>query len=126
MVRAEDARHAKQRLREGMASLGEPMYPSLLEAWRRRVIPVCGDLARPGLGVSATDWAFLSENIHTIYHNGALVNYLLDYASMRAVNVVGTHDIVRLALSRRARFSSPSLVSWTSPIAEAMSLKRKL
>ncbi len=118
VVRAEDAGHAKERLREGMASLGEPMHTSLSEAWGRRVIPVCGDLARPGLGVSAADWAFLSENIHTIYHNGALVNYLLDYASMRAVNVVGTHDIVRLALSRRAKvlnhISTTFVFGWSS------------
>ncbi len=118
VVRAKDAGHAKERLREGMASLGEPMHASLLEAWRRRVIPVCGDLARPSLGVSAADWAFLSENIHTIYHNGALVNYLLDYASMRAVNVVGTHDIVRLALSRRAKIlnhiSTTFVFGWSS------------
>ena len=118
VVRAEDAGHAKERLREGMASLGEPMHTSLLEAWRRRVIPVCGDLARPSLGVSAADWAFLSENIHTIYHNGALVNYLLDYASMRAVNVVGTRDLVSLALSRRAKIvnhiSTTFVFGWSS------------
>ena len=118
VVRAEDAGHAKKRLRDGMASLGEPMPTSLLEAWRRRVIPVCGDLARPSLGVSAADWAFLSENIHTIYHNGAVVNYLLDYASMRAVNVVGTRDLVRLALNRRAKIvnhiSTTFVFGWSS------------
>ena len=118
VVRAKDAGHAKERLREGMASLGEPMHTSLLEAWSRRVIPVCGDLARPSLGVSAADWAFLSENIHTIYHNGALVNYLLDYASMRAVNVVGTRNLVRLALSRRAKIlnhiSTTFVFGWSS------------
>jgi thioester reductase-like protein len=118
LVRAEDADHAQERLRAGMASLGESMHPSRLEAWRRRVKPVLGDLSRPGLGLSAADWAFLSENIHTIYHNGALVNYLLDYASMRAVNVVGTRDLVRLASSGRAKIvnhiSTTFVFGWSS------------
>ena len=118
VVRAKDAGHATERLREGMASLGGPMHTSLLDSWRRRVKPVCGDLSRPSLGVSAADWAFLSENIHTIYHNGALVNYLLDYATMRPVNVIGTRDLVRLASSRRAKIvnhiSTTFVFGWSS------------
>ena len=118
VVRAKDSDHAKKRLREGMASLGGPMDSSLSEAWRLRVIPVCGDLSRPNLGLSDSDWAFLSENIHTVYHNGALVNYLLDYATMRPVNVLGTRDLVRLAMSRRPKIvnhiSTTFVFGWSS------------
>ena len=80
--------------------------------------PICGDLSQPNLGVSTANWTFLSENIHTIYHNGALVNYLLDYASMRAINVGGTRDLVRLALSRRPKIlnhiSTTFVFGWSS------------
>jgi thioester reductase-like protein len=58
---------------------------------------VCGDLGRPGLGLSEDGWRDLSEAVDTIYHNGAVVNYLLDYQSMRAANVEGTREIIRFA-----------------------------
>jgi len=61
------------------------------------VIPVCGDLSRPQLGVSAAEWKLLSQGTHTVFHNGALVNYLLDYESMRRTNVGATREVLRLA-----------------------------
>ena len=118
LVRADDPAHAMERIREGMASLGESALPGLAEAWEHRVKPVCGDLSRPHLGVSTADWAALCENVHSIYHNGALVNYLLDYASMRAVNVIGTRDVVRLARTGRPKIlnhiSTTFVFGWSS------------
>ena len=35
--------------------------------------------------------------VHTIYHSGASVNYLLSYDKMRAANVLGTNEVVRFA-----------------------------
>jgi len=58
---------------------------------------VCGDLGQPGLGLSKDRWRLLASRVHTIYHNGAAVNYLLNYENMRAANVAGTNEIVRLA-----------------------------
>ncbi len=118
VVRAQDAAHGRERLREGLASLDSSMNSSLPEDWTNPVTPICGDLSQPNLGVSTANWTFLSENIHTIYHNGALVNYLLDYASMRAINVGGTRDLVRLALSRRPKIlnhiSTTFVFGWSS------------
>src|SRR6185436_4811125 len=45
----------------------------------------------------------LADNVHTIYHNGAAVNYLLDYQSMRDANVGGTNEVIRLAMSHRPK-----------------------
>jgi thioester reductase-like protein len=103
LVRARDADHAWQRLEEGLASLGVPLTGSPIEGWRRRVVPVCGDLSRPQFGVSAAQWTFLCERIHTVYHNGAQVNYLLDYASMRDTNVRATRELIRLAATGRTK-----------------------
>jgi thioester reductase-like protein len=75
----------------------------LCDSFKKRIKIVCGDLSKTRLGVSDADWEFLSENIHTIYHNGAWVNYLADYESMRHINVGGTKEIVRLALHSRAK-----------------------
>ncbi|MDQ3082520.1 MAG: SDR family oxidoreductase, partial [Gemmatimonadota bacterium] len=71
--------------------------------WERRVRPVCGDLAAPNLGLDAATWRQLASSMDTIYHNGAAVNYLLDYAAMRETNVGGTNEIVRLAMCHRPK-----------------------
>ena len=60
---------------------------------------MCGDLSRVNLGLTTENWNALVENVHTIFHNGAKVNYLLDYATMRDVNVGGTNELIRLAMS---------------------------
>ena len=102
LVRAKDPDAGMQRLREALATVGGP--PGInTPAWERRVRPVCGDLSQANLGLSRADWQLLSRQVHTIYHNGALVNYLFDYAAMREANVGGTHEIIRLALSDRAK-----------------------
>jgi thioester reductase-like protein len=92
---------ALRRLGEGLASVS--VDGSCPEGWERRVHPVCGDLSAPQLGLDAASWRALADRTHTIYHNAALVNYLLDYHAMRDANVGGTNEIVRLAMSRRAK-----------------------
>lgn len=98
IVRALDEAAGMQRLRDGLALVG-----GALDGWEARVAAVCGDLSKPGLGLSPQEWATLTQSVHTIYHNGALVNYLFDYASMRDVNVGGTNEIIRLAHTGRAK-----------------------
>ncbi|MEZ4461966.1 MAG: thioester reductase domain-containing protein [bacterium] len=102
LVRAADREQGMQRLREGLAEISNDADPYPTD-WERRVHPVCGDLAATNFGLSADVWQTLAEDVHTIYHNGAIVNYLHDYASMRDANVGGTNEIIRLALSHRAK-----------------------
>ena len=93
---------AMQRLREGLMSVSAD-GTSCPEGWERRVRPICGDLSAANLGLSDAIWRTLADGVHTIYHNGASVNYLLDYQAMRDANVGGTNEIVRLAMSHRAK-----------------------
>ena len=89
------------RLREAF-SLTNPSE-ELKAEFEKRIKPICGDISLASLGLNENDWNFLSKNIHTIYHNGALVNYLLDYESMRKTNINGTIEIVRLAFCSRPK-----------------------
>jgi thioester reductase-like protein len=77
--------------------------PGIRDEFERRIVPVCGDISQRGLGVDEEQWSFLAASIHTIYHNGAQVNYLLDYGSMRDANVNGTAEILRLAHDSRRK-----------------------
>ena len=101
LVRANDS-EAMPRIQAALASVAAD-GKSCPAGWERRVQPVCGDLSATNLGLSNTTWRILADNVHTIYHNGAAVNYLLDYQSMRDANVGGTNEIIRLAMSHRAK-----------------------
>ncbi len=89
------------RIREGLQAIS--VDGACPPGWEFRVRPVRGDLAAPNLGLSAAAWDRLANEVHTVYHNAALVNYLLNYEAMREPNVGGTNEVVRLAMSGRAK-----------------------
>jgi thioester reductase-like protein len=68
-----------------------------------RLSVVCGDLAKPQLGLNQTRWKTLAQNTHTIVHNGAMVNYLYNYEAMRDANVLGTKALIALAFDERLK-----------------------
>ncbi len=102
LVRASEERQGRQRLRAAMESMG-PCPAELMEMFEARVIPVCGDLGQKGLALTPGDWDFLANEIDTVFHNGATVNYLLNYDRMRDANVLGTNEVLRLAFEGRPK-----------------------
>jgi amino acid adenylation domain-containing protein/thioester reductase-like protein len=62
-----------------------------------RVVPVPGDLAEPNLGLSAGTFSELARTIDVIHHAGAIVNFIYPYQDLRAANVTGTRELIRLA-----------------------------
>jgi thioester reductase-like protein len=102
LVRSSDETQGMQRLRAAMDSMG-PSGAALMEMFEARVIPVCGDLGQPKLGLTQDVWDFLASEIDTVFHNGATVNYLFNYDLMRDANVVGTNEVVRLAFEGRPK-----------------------
>ena len=101
LVRADSEDHARVRIERGLASLG--LEGDVVRAWHDRVQPLCGDLELPNFGLSPVRWSSLSDSVDAIYHNGALVNYVLDYASMRSANVGATNEVIRLTWSGRPK-----------------------
>jgi thioester reductase-like protein len=102
LVRSSDEEQARQRLRAAMESMG-PCAPGLMQMFEARVIPVCGDLGQPNLGLTQKSWDFLANEIDTVFHNGATVNYLFNYDRMRDANVLGTNEVLRLAFEGRPK-----------------------
>jgi len=102
LVRSSDEKQGVQRLRAAMESTG-PCGAALMEMFEARVIPICGDLGQPKLGLTQDVWDFLASEIDTVFHNGATVNYLFNYDLMRDANVLGTNEIVRLAFEGRPK-----------------------
>jgi thioester reductase-like protein len=102
LVRSSDEHQGRQRLRAAMESTGS-CPADLMQMFDARVIPVCGDLGQKELGLTQDSWDFLANEIDTVFHNGATVNYLLNYDRMRDVNVLGANEILRLAFEGRAK-----------------------
>ena len=102
LVRSSDELQGRQRLRAAMESMG-PCPASLMQMFEARVIPICGDLGAPQLGLTQDVWDFLANQLDTVFHNGATVNYLFNYDRMRDANVMGTNEVLRLAFEGRPK-----------------------
>lgn len=92
LVRCSDPEAGKQRLKSNLE-----FYLLWKEKFSDRIIPVVGDLSQPMLGLSQKQFSQLAEKLDVIYHNGALVNSFYPYSQLKATNVKGTEEIIRLA-----------------------------
>jgi amino acid adenylation domain-containing protein/thioester reductase-like protein len=92
LVRAKNLEEAKQKLRN---SLKTYLLPD--DKLDSRIVPVPGDLAQPRLGLSQAQFSQLAAEIDAIYHCGAFVNLIYPYSALRAANVLGTQEILKLA-----------------------------
>ncbi|HEX3712305.1 MAG TPA: amino acid adenylation domain-containing protein, partial [Trebonia sp.] len=91
LVRAGDEAAARSRLSQAAARYDLPAPPA------GRVAALTGDLAAPRLGLSERAFRRLAEHVDVIYHAGALVNFIYPYQELRAANVGGTRELIRLA-----------------------------
>ena len=98
LLRANDTRHGIERIRTSLSK-----YQLWNESFAQRLVVVPGDLAKPQLGLDATQWNELAESIDVIYHNGARVNFVYPYSKVREPNVEGTKTILRLASTSRIK-----------------------
>jgi amino acid adenylation domain-containing protein/thioester reductase-like protein len=91
LVRARDAADGRQRLADAAARYDLGDLPG------DRVVPLPGDLAAPRLGLSPGEFRELARSTDVIYHAGAIVNFIYPYEELRAANVTGTREVIRLA-----------------------------
>ncbi|OKH26445.1 type I polyketide synthase [Chroogloeocystis siderophila] len=92
LVRSPDIQSAKIRLQQNLES-----YGLWNEHFRSRIIPILGDLSQPQLGLTNEQFQKIASEVDTIYHNGALLNYVYPYSKFKSINVLGTQEILRLA-----------------------------
>ncbi|HCF30082.1 MAG TPA: non-ribosomal peptide synthetase, partial [Cyanobacteria bacterium UBA11049] len=92
LVRAANAEEGKQKLRRVLES-----YLIWNESQSSRIIPVVGDLSQPLFGLSQVQFTALARKIDVIYHNGAWVHHASPYSTLKAANVLGTQEVLRLA-----------------------------
>ncbi|MDG5485789.1 carboxylic acid reductase [Mycolicibacterium gadium] len=103
LVRAKDDATARQRLDETFDS-GDP---ALFDHYRRlaagHLEVLAGDKGEPGLGLDETTWQRLADTVDLIVDPAALVNHVLPYDQLFGPNVVGTAELIRLALTSKLK-----------------------
>jgi len=102
VVRAGDAGRARQRIEAALATDAE-----LLERFRTladgHLEVLGGDIGEPNLGLDVPTWHRLADSVDLIVHPAAHVNHLLPYSQLFGPNVVGTAEMIRLAITAKLK-----------------------
>nr|APD71675.1 type I polyketide synthase 10 [Streptomyces sp.] len=96
LVRAADQAEALERVRANLE-----WYRIWDEIDQDRLRIVVGDLAEPRLGLTDQQFDTLARTADVVYHPGASVNWIHPYATVKAANVTGTEELLRLAARHR-------------------------
>ncbi len=92
LIRSSNQTEATKRLQRNMAR-----YGLWLDSFSSRLRIVPGDLSQSRLGQTESNFSNLAETVEAIYHVGANVNFVYPYEALKAANVSGTQEILRLA-----------------------------
>lgn len=119
LTRARDGRSAAARLADGLRDAGLPA-----ETLDRRIEVVEGDLSKPRLGLAAEDYGRLAENVGSIYHNAAVLDFLRPYEALKMANVEACRSLLELAaVGGRKRIHHISSISvLETPVRAGQSL----
>lgn len=98
LIRATNEQEALERLKQQLKR-----YELLEKIDFKRIIPVCGDLSSPKLGLTEQCYQEIAKQVDAIYHNGALVNFIQPYRALKSANVLGTEEVLRLACTEKPK-----------------------
>ncbi|MDF2583955.1 MAG: oxidoreductase, partial [Mycobacterium sp.] len=117
LLRGADDESARARL-EDVFDSGDA---GLLEHFRalaaEHLEVIAGDISAPQFGLDPQIWDGLAQRVDLIVHPAALVNHVLPYRQLFGPNVIGTAEVIRLALSTRL-----TPVSYLSTVSVAMTV----
>ena len=102
IARGTDAAQARGRIESALDSDPELItHFRALAADHLEVLP--GDIGLPNLGLDEGTWSRLAETVDLIVHPAAHVNHVLPYNQLFAANVVGTAELIRLAITTKLK-----------------------
>jgi len=103
IARGRSAAAARQRIAGAFDSGDAELQHHFEQLADKHVEILAGDLGEPGLGLEPADWDRLARTIDLIVHPAALVNHVLPYSQLFGPNVVGTAELIRLAITHRLK-----------------------
>ncbi|MGD1239796.1 carboxylic acid reductase [Mycobacterium seoulense] len=117
VVRGTDAAAAAARLEDVYRSGDPRLVDRFRELAADHLEVIAGDIGEPNLGLDQATWDGLARGVDLIVHPAALVNHVLPYDQLFGPNVVGTAEVIRLAITARIK-----PVTYLSTVAVAMSV----
>ena len=98
-VRAKDEEQGYNRIKENME-----YYKLWNEEYSQRIIPVIGSADRPLMGIEPALYKVLTKIIDTVFHNGAILNFIYPYNRLKDTNVYGTVESIRFASINKSKY----------------------
>lgn len=102
LIRAENESNGFKKLTKALRYY--ELDGSEMERKLARVHVICGDLSLPNLALNLTQLDFLYQRIDLILHNGASVNFMMPYASLKPSNIDSTKILLKWAMECRVPF----------------------
>ncbi|MEV5651301.1 carboxylic acid reductase [Nocardia sp. NPDC052254] len=103
LARGADPIAARQRIEAAIDS-GDAELSARFRALADEHLEVLvGDVGAAELGVDTPTWHRLAQSVDLIVHAAAMVNHVLPYSQLFGPNVVGTAEIVELAITGRLK-----------------------
>ncbi|MCE7004341.1 thioester reductase domain-containing protein [Kibdelosporangium philippinense] len=102
IVRGATTEAARARLEDAFDS-GDPELLRRFKTAAENLEVLAGDITEPNLGLDEQTWQRLAESVDLIMHPAALVNHMLPYEQLFGPNVVGTAELIRLALTSKLK-----------------------
>ncbi|MBP2478387.1 fatty acid CoA ligase FadD9 [Crossiella equi] len=99
VVRGRDERDARARL----AAVFDGAARERFDALSAHLRVLAGDIGEAGLGLPDETWRELASTVDLVVHPAALVNHVLPYEELFGPNVLGTAEVIRLALTTRRK-----------------------
>ena len=103
LVRAGSDAEARRRLRATFDSGDDELLRRFDELAAEHLVVVAGDKGEADLGLGPQTWQLLADTVDLIVDAAAVVNAALPYSELFGPNVVGTAELIRIALTTRLK-----------------------
>ena len=103
LVRGESDEEARRRLGKIFDSGDQELLRHFQELADDHLEVVAGDKGEPNLGLDQQTWHRLAERVDLIVDSAALFNAVLPYREVFGPNVVGTAELIRIALTTKLK-----------------------
>ncbi len=115
IARGSDDQAARSRVAEAFEGPDAQLTARFQELAEKHLEVLAGDLGEPNFGLADATWLRLASTVDRIVHVAALVNHVLPYRQLFTANVVGTAEIIKLAIT-----TTRKPVSYVSSVAVAV------
>jgi glycopeptidolipid biosynthesis protein len=103
LVRGENNEDARRRL-DNTLGAGDPELAACYHEFAAEHLEViAGDKAEAGLGLDQQTWQRLADTVDMVVDCAALVSHALPYSELFRPNVVGTAELIRVALTTKVK-----------------------